>query len=83
MSDDTKNLGRLHSRVGELAAARGITLTELAERVGISPVNLSVLKNDRAKAIRYTTLIGLCDALECDPGDLFVLAPPPGAEHDG
>ncbi|WP_293698550.1 helix-turn-helix transcriptional regulator [uncultured Agrococcus sp.] len=83
MTDDTNNLGRLHSRVGELAAARDITLTELAERVGISPVNLSVLKNDRAKAIRYTTLIGLCDALNCQPGDLFVLAPHPSNAQDG
>ena len=70
-----EDLSRLHCRVGELAAERGLTLTELAERVGISLVNLSVLKNDRARAIRFTTLIALCDALGCQPGDLFELAP--------
>ena len=74
MADDV-DLTRLRSRVGDLAAARGITLTDLADRVGISPVNLSVLKNDRAKAIRFTTLIALCDALDCEPGDLFALVP--------
>ncbi|AQP44404.1 transcriptional regulator [Tessaracoccus flavus] len=66
---------RGRERDGELAAERGLTLTELAERVGISLVNLSVLKNDRARAIRFTTLIALCDALGCQPGDLFELAP--------
>ena len=40
-------------------------------RVGISPANLAVLKNGRAKAVRFTTLAALCDALECQPGDLL------------
>lgn len=70
---DNVDLARLHCRVGELAESRGYTLKDLAERVGISIVNLSVLKNDRAKAIRFSTLIALCDALECQPGDLFTL----------
>lgn len=70
-----EDLGRLHCRLGELAAERGLTLTELADRVGISLVNLSVLKNDRARAIRFTTFIALCDALQCQPGDLFELRP--------
>jgi len=52
-----------------------MTLTELAETVGITIVNLSVLKNDRAKAIRFTTLTAICDALACTPGDLFVVQP--------
>ena len=50
---------------------RRMTLTELAERVGITPVNLSILKNNRAKAIRFSTLTALCDVLGCQPGDLF------------
>ncbi|MCF6468288.1 helix-turn-helix transcriptional regulator [Nonomuraea sp. MG754425] len=54
-----------------LLAERGMTLTELADRVGVTVVNLSVLKNGRAKAIRFTTLTRICDALDCQPGDLL------------
>jgi putative transcriptional regulator len=50
---------------------RGMTLTELAEEVDVTVVNLSVLKNGRARAIRFTTLTALCDALNCQPGDLL------------
>jgi putative transcriptional regulator len=50
---------------------RRLTLTELAERVGISLVNLSILKNNKARAIRFTTLDALCRALECQPADLL------------
>lgn len=50
---------------------RDLTLSALAERVGITVVNLSVLKNNRAKAIRFTTLVALCRELDCTPGDLF------------
>ncbi|MGO2141783.1 MAG: helix-turn-helix domain-containing protein [Leucobacter sp.] len=66
----------IHCRLDELLAERGMTLTELAERVGVSIVNLSVLKNDRAKAIRFTTLTAICHALECDVGDLLTVARP-------
>ena len=66
----------IHCRLDELLAERGMTLTELAERVGVSIVNLSVLKNDRAKAIRFTTLTAICRALECDVGDLLAVARP-------
>ena len=48
-----------------------MTLTELADRVGVSVVNLSVLKNDRARAVRFTTLTAICDVLECQPGDVL------------
>jgi putative transcriptional regulator len=54
-----------------LLAERGLTLVELAERVGVTPVNLSILKNGRAKAIRFTTLSALCRELDCQPGDLL------------
>ncbi|UFU06284.1 helix-turn-helix domain-containing protein [Ruania halotolerans] len=64
----------IHCRLDELLSERGMTLTQLAEQVGVSLVNLSVLKNDRAKAIRYSTLAAICDALECDVGDLLVRA---------
>ncbi|MEL4506218.1 helix-turn-helix transcriptional regulator [Luteococcus sp. H138] len=62
---------RVVCHIDDLLAARGMTLTELAERVGLSVVNLSILKNNRAKAVRFTTLTALCDALGCAPGDLF------------
>ncbi|WP_311258447.1 helix-turn-helix transcriptional regulator [Microbacterium sp. WCS2018Hpa-9] len=64
----------IHCRLDELLAERGMTLTELSARVGVSIVNLSVLKNDRARAIRYSTLRAICDALGCEVGDLLVLA---------
>jgi putative transcriptional regulator len=55
----------------KLLAARGMTLTELSERVGVSVVNLSILKNGHARAIRFSTLTRLCKALDCQPGDLL------------
>ncbi|MFF1539183.1 MULTISPECIES: helix-turn-helix domain-containing protein [unclassified Microbacterium] len=65
----------IHCRLDELLAERGMTLTELSATVGVSIVNLSVLKNDRARAIRYSTLRAICEALDCEVGDLLVLAP--------
>lgn len=64
----------IHCRLDELLAERGMTLTRLSELVGVSIVNLSVLKNDRARAIRYSTLSAVCRALDCEVGDLLVLA---------
>jgi putative transcriptional regulator len=55
----------------ELLARRNMTLTRLAELVGVSVVNLSLLKNGHAKAIRLTTLGAICAALDCQPGDLL------------
>jgi putative transcriptional regulator len=55
----------------ELLHDRDMTLTELSELADITVVNLSVLKNGRARAIRFSTLAALCDALECQPGDLL------------
>ena len=54
-----------------LLTERGMTLTELSELVGITLVNLSVLKNGHARAIRFSTLAAICDALECQPGDVL------------
>ncbi|QDO89311.1 helix-turn-helix transcriptional regulator [Ornithinimicrobium ciconiae] len=64
---------RIVSRLDELLLDRGMTLTELAERVGVTIVNLSVLKNNRAKAVRFSTLTAICDVLECEPGDVLGL----------
>jgi putative transcriptional regulator len=62
-------------RLDELLVQRAMTLTELSERVGITVVNLSILKNGRARAIRFSTLASLCDALGCQPGDLLGYEP--------
>jgi putative transcriptional regulator len=58
-------------RLDQLLEQRGMTLTELSERVGVTIVNLSILKNGRARAIRFSTLTALCEALDCQPGDLL------------
>lgn len=65
--------GRIHCRLDELLAERGMTLTELSKAVGVSLVNLSVLKNDRARAIRFSTLTAICEALDCEVGELLVI----------
>lgn len=54
-----------------MMAKRKMSATELAQRVGITPANLSILKNNKAKAIRFSTLEALCRALECRPADLL------------
>ena len=53
-------------------AQRKISLTELAEKVGITLANLSILKSGKAKAIRFSTLEAICEVLDCQPGDLIV-----------
>jgi putative transcriptional regulator len=67
---------RVDVHIDKLLTERGLTLTELADRVGITLANLSVLKNGRARAIRFSTLTALCHELECQPGDLFTVRPP-------
>ncbi|MFF0509053.1 helix-turn-helix domain-containing protein [Streptomyces fimicarius] len=57
-------------------AKRGMTLTDLANRVGVTVVNLSILKNGRAKAVRFSTLTRICEALDCQPGDLITYRVP-------
>jgi putative transcriptional regulator len=64
---------------------RQVSLTDLADRIGITLANLSILKTNKARAIRFTTLEALCRALQCQPGDLleFVAGPPVETEdHD-
>jgi putative transcriptional regulator len=66
-----------------LLAARGMTLTELAERARITIANLSILKNGHARAIRFSTPTKLCEILRCQPGDLITYSdPPPGHVHE-
>ena len=74
MSEDEST--GIHCRLDELLEQRGMTLTRLGELVGVSIVNLSILKNDRARAIRYSTLAAICAALDCEVGDLLVRTQP-------
>lgn len=62
----------IHCRLDELLTERGMTLARLSELVGVSVVNLSILKNDRARAIRYSTLAAICRVLDCEVGELLV-----------
>lgn len=58
-----------------LMAMRRVSLNELSERVGITQANLSILKNNKAKAMRFSTLEALCRELKCQPGDLITHIP--------
>lgn len=66
---------RVVSRLGGLLDERGMTLVELAALTGVTVANLSVLKNGRARAIRFSTLTAICDALGCRPGELLDVSP--------
>lgn len=68
----------IRCRLGEVLAERDMTLTALSQRTGITVVNLSILKNNRARAVRFSTLARICAALDTTPGELFVHAPPQG-----
>lgn len=57
--------------VDVMLARRKMSVGDLSTRIGITPANLAVLKNGRAKAVRFTTLDALCEALDCQPGDLL------------
>ena len=57
-----------------MMARRRISLTELSQRVGVTMANLSILKNQKARAIRFSTLMALCRELECQPGEILICA---------
>ena len=61
--------------VDVMLARRKMSAGELAERIGLTPANLSILKNNKARAIRFTTLEALCRVLDCQPGDLLEYRP--------
>ena len=63
-----------------MLAKRKMSSAELAEKIGITPVNLSILKTGKAKAVRFSTLSALCRALDCQPGDILEYRP--GEEED-
>jgi putative transcriptional regulator len=67
-------------KLDELLRARRMTLTQLSERIGITLANLSILKTGKARAIRFSTLEAICEALECQPGELFEYGMPTDAD---
>ena len=58
-------------KLDDMLEDRGMTLTDLADRVGMTLANLSILKTGKARAVRFSTLEAICDALECQPGDIL------------
>ena len=64
-------MGHLVFNIDVMLAKRKMSVTELANRVGITLANMSILKNGKAKAIKVTTIESMCDILKCQPGDLF------------
>ena len=65
----------IHVKLEDMLHDRRMTLTELAERVGVTIVNLSILKTGKARAIRFSTLDAICSALSCQPGDILQFRP--------
>lgn len=63
--------GEIIFNIDIMLAKRKMSVTELAERVGITITNVSILKNGKAKALKMSTLVKLCEALDCQPGDLL------------
>lgn len=64
-------MGEIIFNIDVMLAKRKMSVTELAERVGITIANISVLKNGKAKALKISTLLKLCEALDCQPGDII------------
>ena len=67
-------------KIDDMLHERRMTLTELAARVGITLANLSILKTGKAKGIRFATLEAICEALDCQPGDILAVEPGRAAE---
>ena len=68
--------GEIIFNIDVMLAKRKMTSAELAEKIGISAVNLSILKTGKAKGVRFSTLDAICKALDCQPGDLLEYRPP-------
>jgi putative transcriptional regulator len=68
-------------KLDDMLHARRMTLTELAERIGITLANLSILKTGKARAVRFSTLEAICDVMQCQPGDLLAYVPSSVAEE--
>ena len=74
--------GNIIFNIDVMLAKRKMSVTELAEKVGITITNMSILKTGKAKAIKVSTLAKLCDALDCQPGDLLEYRSAKEAEHE-
>ncbi|RKM55843.1 transcriptional regulator [Butyrivibrio sp. X503] len=68
-------MGRIVLELDVMMARRHVSLNDLADKVGIANVNLSKIKNNKVNAIRFGTLAGICEALECEPGDILKYDP--------
>ncbi len=69
--------GQIVFNIDVMLAKRKMSVTELSQRVGITMANISILKNGKAKAIRVSTLLRICEALDCQPGDILEYKKPP------
>lgn len=67
--------GKIIINIDVMLAKRKMSVTELAEKVGITLTNISILKTGKAKAVKFTTLAKICEALDCQPGDIFEYVP--------
>ena len=68
-------MGKIVLRLDRMMVERKISLNELADRVGITNVNLSKIKNNKVTAVRFSTLAAICEALNCEPGDILKYEP--------
>ena len=73
--------GEIIFNIDVMLAKRKMSLTELADKVGITLANMSILKTGKAKAIKVGTLAKLCEALDCQPGDILEFRPPKAAQN--
>ena len=74
--------GKIIFNIDVMLAKRKMSVTELAEKVGITVTNMSILKTGKAKAIKVSTLLKLCEALNCQPGDLLEYRPAEGKSNE-
>lgn len=82
MTADDAAPHRVVSHLGAVLAARGMTLVQLAALSGVTVANLSVLKNGRARAIRFSTLTAVCEVLQCQPGDILEVVAVPVSSRE-
>lgn len=68
-------MGKIVLELGVMMAKRNMSLNDLSDKVGIANVNMSKIKNNKVNAIRFSTLAGICEALDCEPGDILKFDP--------
>ncbi len=74
-------MGEIILRLDRVMADRKMSLNDLADKVGVSNVNLSKMKNGKISAIRFSTLVAVCEALDCQPGDILEYSPEDAGEQ--